>query len=446
MSDFIVGAATKGITKRSVQEEMALRVRFLNGTHIEDVYQRVKDEIGKRADEIGPLDLSRNTLKSYASRLGTAYRTPPLVSGLSERLARLIGDQSAKTTVGRYRAADGRPMPTRMVQESARALLFRLACNYAGTLVDWSARSKRPYIRLITPDELRVEYASDDPFRPTIIGWSHPRKIDGKVVLVEDVYDLTDERNPSMVVYKGKIDVTQKATGRTYKGDDYIRVWSYKDGRPFHPIVISGDPRRPYVNVELVEVALSVCVAWSHWRASVRDAGHPQRNVRGLQLAAADSDAESGSTGVDAAPETVVEWVDIYPDRPGTHWQDGPGFDPLVIGQAIRTYELTALSALGVPVDFEQTGGEPTEREAEALRELEAGTFPDCRRHDALVLRRAAAVHNRATEADPTMEAANLSEAPLATLYRSEVDEALGAVEPEEDEEEDDVEEDTDDG
>ena len=424
----IVGAhQSKGIVKRSPKEELALRVRVILGRHLGDVYQRVIDELGDRAEVIGPIDMSRNPLRAFVRRLGTAYLTPPLVSGLTKELATLFGDMSASVTVDKYARAGGRPMPTRMLMVAEKVLRFRLGCNYAATLIGWSDRSRRPFLEVVTPDDLEVEYLSDDPIAASIIRHSRTRMVGGQPKRTVDVYDLTDHENPSYRVFDGDQDITEDVHGQTFEGDAYW--WRYEDGRPFHRIVIHGDPREPYQGVELVEGTLSMGALYSHWKAGVRDAGHPQRNAVGLHLEGMNSDAETGETGGAYGPETVARWHHDDPERPGTLHQWGPGFDPEVTGRAIRTYELGLVAALGLPVDFERTGGEPTETERKAMGELIASTFAECRGHDGLVLWRTAAVANRASAmmaADgEAIEPFNLPERVLGVLYRDEVTEAL---------------------
>ena len=416
---------TKGRVKRTPAEQVALAVRILDEMHFDDVYARAVAELGDRINVVGPLDLTRNTLRTYTDRVGTAYLVPPLVDDLSEYLAALLGDSSASTTVESYATAGGRPMPTVQVQASAEVLRYRLGAGYAGVLLDWSERFRRISLRVIPPDDLEVEYSSGDPLDPTVIRHSGTREVDGRGVAVVEVYDLTDLDRPSYRVMDGDKDITQKIHGRTFEGADYW--WRDSEGRPFHRLVISGTTRRPYAKNGLIETTLRVCVLWTHWGAGVRDAGHPQRNVRGLGLVGADSDMDTSEIGQAVGAETVVQWYDLDPERPGTHWQDGPGFNPEVIARSIRTYELTALSALGLPVDYEQTGGEPTAQERTALLEVIASTFAECRRFDSEVLARAGAMANRLIEDGSLDEAPDVDETPYGVLYRDEVITAISA-------------------
>ncbi len=427
MQVIVRASGGKGLVKRSPREELALRVRILRGRHLADVYGRVVDELGDRADTIGPIDMSRNTLRSYVSRLARAYLVPPLVEDLGEALAGLIGDMTAKTTQARYAKAKGRPMPTRMSMVSAEVQRFRIGANFCGTLIGWSEGTQRPYLEVITPDDLECDYRSDDPIMPTVIRHFRRRVLAGKEVEVAETYDLTDPEQPSYRVMDGEKERTEEALGQTYEGDQYW--WRYANGKPFHRIVISGNPREPYCGVELVEGTLKMGALYTHWGAGIRDAGHPQRNAIGLHLTGLDTDAETGQAGAAFGPETVAQWHHDDPERPGSLHQWGPGFDPEVTGRAIRTYELGLLAALGLPVDYEATGGEPTATEAAALAELVASTYADCRGHDALVLRRVAATHNRASALTEGMEPTAIPEAALPVLYREEIDQALTDVE-----------------
>jgi hypothetical protein len=412
----------KGRMKRSPIHQIALAVRILDSRHFDDVYDRARDELGDRADVLGPLDLTRNPLRAYVDRVNRIHQAPPpLVDNLSKELAEALGDRSASTTVQRYAAAGGRPMPTSQVRASVEALVYRLGATYAGVLIGYSERSGQAYLQVITPDDLTVEYASHDPTEPTVI--THCRQVmhGGEWSDVDEVYDLTDMAAPSYRVMRGDKDITAEVHGRAFEGEGY--PWRYADGTPYHRIVIVGDPRRPYATNALIEATLGVSVLYSHWRAGIRDAGHPQRNVRGLQLAGLGSDADSGQAGVSTGPETVLQWVDIDPDRPGAHWQDGPGFDPEVVGRAIRTYELAAMAALGLPLNYEQTGGEPTEQERKALEQLRAMLYAEARRMDSEVLRRVAALLNRTPDAP-----SGLDESPYGVLYAGEVEAALEAA------------------
>ena len=423
------GPGNKGAVKREPREELALRVRMLRGRHVVDVLKRLQAELGPGADNLGPVDLTRNPLRAYVNRLGQAYLVPPLVDDLDPRLAGLIGDLSASVTVDRYGRADGRPLPTRLLMVSREVLRFRIGCNFAGTLLSWGPRSRRPFAQLVTPDDLAVEYASEDPLSPTVITHYRRRLVEGKPAAVREVYDLTNIDAPTYRIWKGDEDVTQAATGATFDGDDYPWRYAVADGwpigRPFHRIVISGDPRHVYQNIEIVEGTLRVAALYTYWGAGVRDAGHPQRNVEGAEVTGTSSDSDTNAKGIYTGPTTVVIWQRTNPANPPIHWQDKPGADVEVTGRAVRLYELGLLSALGLPVDLESTGGDPTETERRAMERIIAQTFAECRGHDGLVIRRLAAIANRASEADPAMEPLDLPERAPGVLYLHEVAQAL---------------------
>lgn len=419
----MLGTRAKGFVKRSPQQEAALRVRLLDGRHTSDIIERLQSELGSRAKTLGPVDLSRCTLASYVERRGRAYRVQPAATGLGAVLASAIGDASAKTMITRYGTIGARPMPTVLQKIAGDALRYRLGCNWVGVALGWSVRASRPFLQVITPDDLEVTYASDDPLTPTVIKW---HRSDAKGEAITETSDLTDPEHPTYTVDKDGVDVT----GEDLSGAAYW--WRYADGRPFHRIVISGDPRQPYLGLPLVEGTLRLACGYTGWWAGMQDAGYPSRNAIGLELEG--SDSVEGQEGQASGPEVVHRWRHINQDRPGTLQQFGPGFDPEVTGRALRTYELGLLAASGLPVAFEATGGEPTESEARELNEAIQGTYAECRGQDVLILRRLAAITNRAGEdavsAGKPRPFPEIPEGGYGILYREEIDAALEAVEP----------------
>ena len=423
--------ANKGVTKRTARQQAELAVRILDGRHAQDVMQRVADELGASANALGPVDMTRNPLRAAVDRLGRAYRRPALVTGLGEQLARLLGDYSASTTIAAYAKADGRPMPTVMSAASQAALEYRLGACWAAVALGWSERSNAITLEAVSPDQLDVVYASDDPFEPTIIRHLRLRQPVEQTMLelAIDEYDLTDLKAPAYRVRRltdtGEID--QGSAGR-YEQKDLVGAaypWRYQDGRPFHRIVVTGDPRQPYRTNSLIEGTLHVAVLWSHWSAGVRDAGHPQRNVIGLRPAGMSANTNTGETGISLRPGDVLQWEHTNPDRPGSFHQFDPGFDPATIGAAVRDYEAALLSQLGVPTSMESTGGAPAELEHEQLERAIEGTYAECRRLDGEILRRAAAI----ASAQPGATA--IPEGPYGVLYGDEVEDALEAATPE---------------
>ena len=408
----------RGWTRRGPAEQIALATRILDNRHEADIVDRARAALGERTNILGPVDLSRNTLDSAVTRLARAFFPPPLVDDLSEALATAMGDTSARTMVESYGKAGGRPMPTGLIQAGHEALRYRLGVGYAGILIDYSERSGRIILHTVAPDAMRLTWA-DDPQEPAIIAADSIRGVRGQAREVVEVYDLSDMNAPSYRVMLGDEDVTAEVLGESYSGEAY--PWRYADGRPFHRVVVTGTDRQPYRTMTLVEATLIVAVRWTSWGAAVDDAGFPQRNVRGLQLSGARASLADGERRLGTGPETILQWTDIDPERPGDHWQDGPGYDPEIIARAIRTYEAAAMSGLGLPVDLEGTGGEPTETERLAVEEAIQGTYPEARRHCGEVLRRCAALANRI----PQVGASGLSEAPYSCLFREEIHEAM---------------------
>lgn len=405
--------------KRTPQEEAAIRVRLLDGTAWDDIYKRCKDELGPRATKgMGPIDITGNPLDDYCSRVGRAYSVPVFAYGLAPELAVLIGDASAKTLVDKWATKGGHPLPTSLQDCAAKVCRYRLGCNRAGTVLGWDEQVNRPTVAPVTPDLLEVEYRSDSPLSPTVIRWARERIVDGQTMTLWDVSDLTDPEAPTYrVLDSDGTDYTDQVLGEDWT---WPEEWRYADNRPFHRVFISGDWGNVYGGIRRVEGSLRVAVGLSYWWANMRDAGHPQRHVEGLHLVGQDSDTDQGDAGVDASPTSTLVWTRDDAAIPGQHWQDGPGFDPEVFGRALWSYEQRLTSQLDIPVAFEQTGGEPTETERQAVEEAIQGTYTWCRIHDSVVLRRLAAMCNRRLKT-------TFPESGYGTLYRGEIQDLFPA-------------------
>ena len=433
-----------GHTRLPLWQHVALAVRILRNHHAVDLLTRSRDLLGDRADRIGPMDMSRNLLRTWCERVGRAYDIPPMVSGFNPALSPVIGDSSATTTARRYATVDAAPMPTTAADASAEAQLYQLGAGYSAVKVGWSRRTGRESLHVVTPDHFWPEYASDDPSEPTIVRVKSSHRLRGELHNLLEVYDLTDLDNPSFRILDGDKDVTKAVLGRTFIGGDYLAVWSFSDGRPYHPVVVRGHPRHAFDRLQQVEASQIAPVRWTAWGSGTDFASHPGRNVRGLRQIGTSSNTGGGGSGISDGPEVIKQWADINDERPGDHWQDAPAFDPLTIAKAIGFYESLTLSLLDLPMQMEATGGEPTAREAEALESRIRATYTECRRFDAELLRRCAALANRL----PEVEGSGFSEDRLGVLYRNEIAEALGAVtqeSPDAPQEDDDQEDDGDD-
>jgi hypothetical protein len=418
------GSTDKGTTRLSEQQYVALVVRVVKNRHGGDVIARMPAYLAERANRVGPVDLSRNVVRSWNARVCRAYARTPLVSGLTEELALAMGDVSAVVTVDKFATVGGRPMPTTMIQASAEAQTFQEPAGYSAVRIGWSHRTGRIVLQVITPDDLDPEYSSDDPSEPTIIRHRGTRTVDGKVSDVVEVYDLTNPKDPSYIIWKGDTDVTAKVHGRTFTGAGYLTEWSFKDGAPYHPIVVRGHPRHIYNRLQQVEASLIVPIRWTAWGSGTDFASHPGRNVKGMVLAGQSSDTTQPGTGLADGPDVIKMWVDMDPDHAGEHWQDAPAFDPLTNAQAVGFYESLTLNMIDLPTQMDATGGDPTAQESAAREEAITATLIECRRFDGELLKRCAALANRLE----AVQGDNIPEGPYGVLYRDEVTEILDAA------------------
>jgi hypothetical protein len=407
---------------------LALAQRMMGGEWGGDVLQSLRSYLGaERAAWQGRPDLSRNPLRRWAHRTGTAYDgVAPLVLSVEQELAQALGDHPDVLALGSYRGVDpgARPLPTAQIRACREALHLRLGCGYAGVLLTHlepgrelpPTAAPRVSLQVVPPTALRLEYGPHQDDEPIVVTRAIRWREGGEETAAEEVTDLSSWRRPQRVI-------REREGGRVYleqAGEAY--PYQLADGTPFHRCVVLGHPDY-FVEVQpLIHATLRVAQSWTIWMAALTDAGFPARWVVGGRISGisspsgVDLPSSSATTTVATGPQVVhlIESVGETEARPG---QWGPGFDPLGVAQAIREYEADAISALGLPVSLERTGGEPTEAEARALRALQVRIYPELRWLDGEILRRASAL------LDPA--AARLSHGARPVAYHHEVTELL---------------------
>lgn len=419
---------------RTDRQQIELACRILENGFFNDLLERAEKEMGDRAYNLGPLSMERNLARVYVGRLNKVRVRPPYVSGMGGEVALAFGDVSAGTLIERYRDAGGAPLPTPLVREHTRAQGYQIFVGYVGVALRYAGRADKLYVETIRPSDLDLFYGDDDPTEPTIVDHHRERMVNGEYTRVVDRYDLTDLDAPRFRVLRAgddtkptdDDDVTAQAMPDGWTNEEFWSYYRDAEGKPFHPIVISGHPSRVWENNQLVEGTLSLGVMYTHHNAGIRDSCHAAENVMDLELYGMDSDEETRAAGMPTGPEIMRRWKSIDPERPGQHWQSSPPYDPDVVGRAIRERELMLLSSLGLPVAYERTGGDPTEQERRALEEAIQGHYAECRMLDGRIIQRGCMLLNRIAEIDGAEAGREpLSELPYGVLYREEIDEAL---------------------
>ncbi len=433
---------------RTRRDELLLRCLLVESAHQAEVYDKMRQMLGesRRARQV-PVSRSANPMRRALAVTSILYDRAA-ASGLDPELAMRIGEHETPETIERYALAGLRPMPVGLVEGAAygglRDLLDYLqACEWATCSVGWSPTSERPYISVMRPCDVRVIYSQSDPIVPIRVEWDRTRIVDGTRANVTDVHDVSDPDNPYFVVLDQldpdlyetaapygiaeRTNLTSRVTelrdalddGRL-SGDGYGWRWTQGDraGQPFIPVPIYGHPARFFRNAQLAEGSLEAAVIRTCAITATLDAGYPLRAIRGLTTG---KTADAEGQGVALNPGDLLVFADADETRPGDHWEWGPGIDPAKLWQEVRAGEADLLSALGYPVDYTRTGGEPLAHEVEARARAIRRWYGICRQGDAQLLERIAAITNQALGTD-------YPESGYASAYLDEVDEALGAA------------------
>lgn len=404
-------------TQLAIQQAVAV----VDNLHRELVQERARSKLGKRrAPTLGPVDLSRNALRSGVARLNRSMEIAAFVQGLPAGLP--FGQPSLASMVRRYAAMGGAPVSPDATRAITGSLRYWHAAGFGAVRLGYSDRDGAMTFEPIRPDQLRVEFGGDSSREPMVIEYVRQRHIGGEWRRTVEHYDLTDEDRPRFWIEAPDDAVSQRLTADANgEAQTWPDAWRYPPrdgetmGRPYHRIVTIGDPEDVWATLTAVDSTLSASVYWTAWGAGMVDAGYPARNVRGLRLA--NQSTQGGSAGVDVGPEVVNVWLDEDPQIPGTHWQDAPGYDPEAIGRAITRYEQAAYNALGLPVGFENVGGDPGEAERQAVDAAIRRTYDPIRGFVGRLMQRAVAM---AHALDPDNVPAPPAQ-PYAVLLREEI-------------------------
>jgi hypothetical protein len=416
---------------RSDTYHIDLATRMLAGTWGDDVLASMRSYLGpERAAWQGAPDLSRCPLVSWVQRVGTAYDgRAPLVAGLELALAEGLGDYPSPATLLDYASAGGRPLPTSQVRTSREALYLRLAAGCAGVLLTPlapgrelpPAASPRVSLQAVPPTALQLTYGPHSDEEPIVVRRACRWQVGDRAEAAVEVSDLTDWRMPRWYVQLqgegGR--VVEELSGEAYP-------YRLADGTPYHRCVVIGHPDHAGETRALVAASLRVAQAWTLWMSGMTDAAFPARWIVGGRVGGVSSpsgvDVPASASGATVATgPQVVHLIDSIGETEARVGQWGPGFDPAAMAQAAREYEAGAVSALGVPVSLERTGGEPTATEAAALRALQERIYPELRQLDSEVLRRAASML-------AGMGVEGLSEAPRPIAYHHDLPALLEAA------------------
>ena len=413
--------------------ETRRRVEILNGTYPEHLKDTALRLFGKaRLKGIGQITSVRNPLDQIASSHSVQYIKTPLVTGLEEGLADLIGDHNSSLIWDLYKEAGGAPMPSKMATVGHACQKVWVVANDCAIIVERGA--KGIILRHVDPSVLEGEQAQDNPGQPVILRWERRRKVKGKWETTTDEWDISNPEEPTFKVlltgllgsegdYDSKDDITDvffktPMSGKAYpwrwtlgerKGEPYIPAWIYHAH-------LSPDLWTPYRHIELVDGTLVAGVMWTFFIHCFFDASWPQRwginvKVNGL---IPNSD---GSSGVVTDPSVFMIMEKILKDQDAKVGQFKAGADPEMLNRSIDNFTLQLESSI-VAVDITSTGGDPLEQIAKARKIVIANYDTICREGDAAILEICAAIANN-------WKKTAYPESDYGLLYRDDIDSVL---------------------
>lgn len=373
--------------------EQGLRIRLLNGKHVDDVRNEIEDMFALEiaADmEVNP-DLSRNPFKLIYQQLNVAYLEPPDV-----------------------RVQDGEdldlsPIITpRLWAQQQTTSLYALSLNEVLVRVDWKhwANATEASYRVVMPDTVICEAMPSQPDEPGMV--SELRYREGNWT-----WETWDIRGETPTFKIEEVDDNGDREDATEKyAPELAGEYPYRNKE--------GDPILPYVmfhravgsklwnwtqGMELSRGALRLSALWSHWSDGFLNAAHPQRYAVDLDTQAGLS-RTIGGTAVDVVPvdrKSIIKFVSKGPGG-GTLGQFQASMDPSNAAESLRIYEQGLAVYAGLnPSDLQITqaqSGYAIVVSREGQRRAQKMVEPAFRMADQKLLATAAALANLYTGSD----------------------------------------------
>ena len=369
-------------------KEQGLRIRLLNGKHINDVRDEIEDMFALEiaADMSVNPDLSRNPFKLIYQQLNVAYIEPPDV-----RVPE--ADDSDLSTI----------ITPRLWAQQQGTSLYCLSLNEVLVRVDWKhwADATEASYRLVMPDTVVCEALPNQPDEPGMVSELRYRD----QAWTWETWDIRDPKEPVFMIEEiddngDRVDATAKYA------PELAGSYPYRNS--------AGDPILPYVmyhkqvgsklwswtkGTELSRGALRLAALWSHWSDGFLNCAFPQRYAIDIDTQAGLS-RTIGGTPVDVVPvdrKSIIKFVSKGPGG-GSLGQFQAAMDPTNAAESLRIYEQGLAVYAGLnPSDLQITqaqSGYAIVVSREGQRKAQKLVEPSFRMADQKLLATAAALSN----------------------------------------------------
>lgn len=392
------------------RRENLLRRRLLSGNWLDELLQRIAEHfVEERQQAIGRPTMSRNLARTSIRQLAMLYDREPMVrnqtdSPANEELLSVI-DKAGVWQMG-----------TRLQQ---RTLFIREGVRAMGTV--GPKDDQKLLSRHVNLDRVWADADPDDPDQPDRLIEGRRRTIDGKELWTWDAYSIRGDEPRFAVLLPKSLkdgedpfdaaeDITAHpdvfGTGASFQGAAYR--WRYTDDKPFLPYVWyhaerTGELFDSWEGVELVDGTLDIATLWTFWLHDVKDASWPQRYVLNAILRGESIDGGEGFekfASVPADPASIMQFFSSEMQA-ASFGQWMAGADPNSLELAISSFERNTAAHFNLaPSDFQSSGdaesGYALSIKRAAVRDAQRRFEPQFRRGDEDLLRKTAAMANRA--------------------------------------------------
>ena len=369
----------------AAQERRALTAkarRIIESAWKDDAETRALEHFhSSRRPALGPIDTTRNMLKTVSTSLAALYQKPyALTNDDSQDGADIIKQTHAD---GGYFA---------LAPRNQRNVISLRECHIRPELTP-----RGIFYRVVTPDVVEAEADPEDPDRLVTFYEARLREVKGEWVWTWDHFDIRDEKAPVFEILLAdssrRVDLTpelEPEVAGTYP-------WVSEEVGPIIPAPIfhfqrTGNLYNVNEAMEMIEGTLNVSAFWTLWGHAYKDNSYSLKYLIDADVGGA-TEGQSGNQEVMTDGSSIVRLFTTGADKGSVGEWSAPS-DPEVMGRAAREYELSLMQHVGLGSEDAETRGPESgyaiSLRHSAIRKAQADMTPEFTRADLDLIRNTA--------------------------------------------------------
>jgi len=352
--------------------------RILEGVWKDDARQRVLDHFhASRVPILGPIDITRNLVKSVSTGLAALYQDP---YALTNDDATDAAEQVKAVQVdGGYFA---------LAPRNQRNVIAMRECHVRPELT-----SRGIFYRIVTPDMIEAEADPEDPDRIVHLYEARRRDLNGKTVWTWDHFDIRDEAAPLFEILLADKAKRVDLTDQFEPAVAGVYPWVSEEDGPVIPYPTyhfqrTGSLYNVNESMEVIEATLNVAAFWTLWGHAYKDQSYKLKYLMDADVGGA-TEGPGGTQQVVTDGSAIIRMFTTGADK-GTVGEWGAATDPEVMGRAAMMYEQASLQHFGLgdgDVERGPESGYAISLRHSAVRKAQGDMEPEFARADLELIR-----------------------------------------------------------